>query len=183
MVRLLPWGLRRLGQPRGHIPPVGRRRVRPAERTAPGGQQLVVSHPLQTAAAMGIAGITRPSPRRRMLHQSGSDRIEVHVSGYGPEVALIFDQFGTIAALKHMPGKAVAPRPNIGIAGQKRLHAASEVRLWSLEDDVQVVRHDGEGVYAPGTANCGFTEVFLEPITVDVVAYDDLTAIAASHEM
>ena len=116
VVRFVPGRLRRLGQPRGHIAPVGRRRVRPAERTRPGRQQLVVSHPLQTAAAMGVAGITRPGPRRRMLHQSAPNRVEVHVSRHRPEVGLIFHQFGTIAALEHMPGKAVASRPAIGIA-------------------------------------------------------------------
>jgi hypothetical protein len=118
-----------------------------------------------------------------MLHQSASDRVEVHVSGHRPEVGLIFDQFGTIAALENMPGKAVPPRPNIGVARQKRLHAASEVGLGSLEDDVQVVGHDGESEYTPGTANCGFTEVFLKPITVDVIAHDVLAAVAAGHEV
>jgi hypothetical protein len=32
-------------------------------------------------------------------------------------------------------------------------------------------------------ANRGFTHMFLEPVTVDVVAYNVLTAIAASHEV
>ncbi len=132
---------------------------------------------------MGIPGITRPDPLRRMLHQSTSDGVEVHVPGHRPEVGFIFDQFGTITALENMPGKAVAPRPHIGIAGQKRLHAASEVGLRGLEDDVQVVGHDREGVYAPATANRRLAEVFDKPITIDVIANDHLTAVAAGHKM
>ena len=34
-----------------------------------------------------------------------------------------------------------------------------------------------------GTPNGGSTEVFLEPIAVDVIAYDVLTAVAAGHEV
>ncbi len=139
VVRLLPSGLRRLRQSLGDIAPVRPRRVRPAERTTPGGQHLVISHPLQTAAARRIPGMTRPGLRGRMLHESASHRVEVHVSGHRPEIGLIFHQFGSIAALENMPSKAVSPRPSIGITGQKRLHAASEVGLRSLEDDVQVV--------------------------------------------
>ncbi len=82
-----------------------------------------------------------------------------------------------------MPGKAVAPRPNIGIAGQKRLHAASEVGLGSLEDDVQVVGHDRESVDAPTTAKRGFTEMFLEPIPVGVIANNILPAVTAGHDV
>jgi hypothetical protein len=99
-----------------------------------------------------------------MLHQSASDRVQVHVPGHRPEVRLVFDQLGSIPALEHMPRKAVTPRPNIGIAGQKRLHTASEVGLRRLEDDVQVVGYDGKSVDAPTPAKRGFAEVFLKPI-------------------
>jgi hypothetical protein len=65
----------------------------------------------------------------------------------------------------------------------ERLHSPSEVWLPGLEDDVQVVGHNGESADAPTMANRGFTHVFLEPVAVDVVAYSALTAIAASHEV
>ncbi len=117
-----------------------------------------------------------------MLHQLPSDGIEVHVSGHRPEVGLVFDQFGTIAALEHMSRKAVAARPAIRVARQKRLHARGEIGLGGLENDVQVIGHDGERVNTPGTPNDGSTEVFSEPVAVDVIAYDVLTPIAASHE-
>jgi hypothetical protein len=69
-----------------------------------------------------------------------------------------------------MPRKAVTPRRNIGIAGQKRLHTASEVGLRRLENDVQVVGHDGESVDAPTIAKRGFAKVFMKPIAFDIVA-------------
>jgi hypothetical protein len=68
------------------------------------------------------------------------------------------------------------------ITWTERLHSPSEVWLPGLEDDVQVVGHNGESVDAPTMANRGFTHMFLEPVAVDVVAYNVLTAIAASHE-
>ena len=77
--------------PRAHLDvaflagPVGPSTVRPAKRTAPGRQQLVTIHPLQSTAAMGIAGITVPGPRCRLLHHSGSHRVEAYVSGHRPE--------------------------------------------------------------------------------------------------
>ena len=77
----------------------------------------------------------------------------------------------------------MAARPAIRVAGEKRLHAAGEIGLGRLENDVQVIGHDGERVNTPGTPNGGSTEVFLEPIAVDVIAYDVLTAVAAGHEV
>ena len=53
----------------------------------------------------------------------------------------------------------------------------------SLEHDMQVIGHDGERVNMPGTANRGSPKVFLEPIPVDVIADDILTAVAAGHEV
>ena len=82
-----------------------------------------------------------------------------------------------------MTREPVAARPAIGIARQKRLHAPAEVGLGGLEDDMQVVGHDGEGVNPPGTANRGSPEMFLKALAVDVIAYDILTAVAAGHEV
>jgi hypothetical protein len=48
---------------------------------------------------------------------------------------------------------------------------------------VNVIGHDGECVNAPGAPKGGSTEVFSEPIAVDVIAYDVLPAIAAGHEV
>jgi len=48
---------------------------------------------------------------------------------------------------------------------------------------VQVIGHDGERVNTRGTPNGGSTEVFLEPVAVDAIAYDVLTAVAAGHEV
>jgi hypothetical protein len=63
------------------------------------------------------------------------------------------------------------------------MHTASEIGRRRLEDDVQVVGHDGESVNAPNTAKRGFAEVFLKPIAVDIIAYNVLSAIAAGHEV
>ena len=82
-----------------------------------------------------------------------------------------------------MPTKAVAARPGIGVAGEKRLHAAGEIGLGRLENDVQVIGHDSERINMPGTPNGGSPEVFSEPIAVNVIAYDVLTRVAASHEV
>jgi len=48
---------------------------------------------------------------------------------------------------------------------------------------VKVIGHDGERVNTPGTPIGGSTEVLLEPIAVDVIAYDVLTTVAAGHEV
>jgi hypothetical protein len=48
---------------------------------------------------------------------------------------------------------------------------------------VEVVGHDDEGEYAPGTANRGLTEAFLKPITVDVITHDVLATVAKGHKV
>ena len=75
------------------------------------------------------------------------------------------------------------PRPFIGIPRKKRLHPAAEIRLRSLEDDVQVIGHDHKRVDVPGAANYRLAELFQEPIAVDVVAHDGLPPVAAGHDM
>jgi len=72
---------------------------------------------------------------------------------------------------------------SLGVAREKRLHAAGEIGLRRLENDVQVIGHDRKRVNTPRTPNGGSTEVFLEPIAVDVITYDVLTAVAARHEV
>jgi hypothetical protein len=52
-----------------------------------------------------------------------------------------------------------------------------------LQHDMKVVGHDGECVNAPGTPDGGSTEVVHEPIAVDVIAHDILTAVAAGHNV
>jgi hypothetical protein len=93
---------------------------------------------------MGITGITRPGPRRRILDQSASDTVALQVSRHRPKVGLIFHHFGTIATLKYMPRKAMPARPSIGVSGEKHLHAAAEIWLWSPDDEMQVIGHDGD---------------------------------------
>ena len=48
---------------------------------------------------------------------------------------------------------------------------------------MQIVGHDGESVDSSATAKRRSTEVFYETIRVDVIAYDDLTALAARHDV
>jgi hypothetical protein len=48
---------------------------------------------------------------------------------------------------------------------------------------VEVVGHDDEGEYAPGTENFGLTEVFLTPMTVDVITHDVLATVAKGHKV
>ena len=48
---------------------------------------------------------------------------------------------------------------------------------------MQMVGHDGESVDAPATAKRRSTEMFYETITVDIIAHDDLTAVAACHDV
>jgi hypothetical protein len=43
--------------------------------------------------------------------------------------------------------------------------------------------HDDERLNAPRTATRGTTEVFQQPITIDIIAHDVLAAVASGHEM
>ncbi len=69
------------------------------------------------------------------------------------------------------------------LAALERLHAPGKVGLGSLEDDMQMVAHDGEGIDAPATTKCRSTEVFQEPVAVEIIAYDHLPAVAAGHDV
>jgi hypothetical protein len=42
---------------------------------------------------------------------------------------------------------------------------------------------DDKRVHEPGTTNRRTTEVFLEPITIGVISYDALAAVATGHEV
>ena len=70
------------------------------------------------------------------------------------------------------------PAPGSGSPDGSTPYARSRI-----QDDVQVVGHDGKGVYAPRTAKRGSTEVFSKPIPVDIIANDVLTTVAAGHDV
>jgi hypothetical protein len=46
-----------------------------------------------------------------------------------------------------------------------------------------MVGHDGEGEDTPGTPKRGSTEMFLKPISVDVIAHNVLPAVSAGHKV
>jgi hypothetical protein len=52
-----------------------------------------------------------------------------------------------------------------------------------LEDYMEVVAHDDKSAYAPAAKNRGSTQVFLEPVTIGVVAHDLLPAVTARHDL
>ena len=118
-----------------------------------------------------------------MLHQASPDGVEMDITRDRPEVGLILDQLGAIAALEDVAGEAMASGPGVGIRGEQHLHAPGEVGLRGLDDDMKVVGHQDEGVDPPGAADRGAGEVVAEAGPVVVVADDILSAVAAGHEV
>jgi hypothetical protein len=93
--RIQPWYASVQGDSGGSDNPAPRcRRKAPAGPDPPNAPRQharsssYATHSTQTPAAIGKAEITRPGPRRRLLHHSWSDRVLVHVSGYRPKVGL-----------------------------------------------------------------------------------------------
>ena len=105
------------------------------------------------------------------------------VPGHGPEVGLVLHQFGAIATLEDMAAEPVSSRPGVGVAGEERLHAAGQIRLRRLEDHMEVVGEDHEGVDLPATTHRGAAQLLLEPVAVGVIADDVLAAVAAGHHV
>ena len=90
---------------------------------------------------------------------------------------------GTIAPTNRR--RPVGSSPGM-IQRELTIHRGSEVDARGAahpEHDVQMVGHDEERVNAPRTATHGTTELFQQPITIDVIAHDVLPAIASGHEM
>ena len=118
-----------------------------------------------------------------MLHQAGADGVEVHVPRHRPEVGLVLNQFSAIAPLEDMAAEAMSSRPGVGVGGEEPLHAARQVRLGRLEDDVEVVGQDHEGVDLPATTHDGAAQLPLESIAIGVITDDVLAAVAAGHHV
>ena len=82
-----------------------------------------------------------------------------------------------------MAAEVVPTSPCVGVRGEEALHAARQVRLRGLENEVEVVGQEDEGIDLPGAAAHGAAEVVLEPAAVVVVAGDVLPPIAAGHDV
>ena len=82
-----------------------------------------------------------------------------------------------------MAAEAVPTSPCVGVRGEEALHAAVQVRLRGLENEVEVVGLEDEGMDLPGTAAHGAAEVVLEPPAVVVVAGAVLPPMAAGHDV
>ena len=118
-----------------------------------------------------------------MVHQAGADPVEVHVARHRPEVGLVLDQLGPIATQEDMPAEPMAPRSGVGIGGEEGLYAAGQVGLGRFENHMEMVGQDDEGVYVPGTAERGPTEIGSQTVAVGVVSDYVLPAVAAGHEV
>jgi hypothetical protein len=102
----------------------------------------------------------------------------VDVAADGPVIGLVLDDLGVVSPLEEV---AVSPAMTCGpggIAGEERLHAASEVGTWRPEEEVEVVDHDDEAEHQPGRPLDGPPEIG-EESTAIVVMDDVLTGIAA----
>jgi hypothetical protein len=83
-------------------------------------------------------------PRSGVLDKSGTDRVEMHVPRDGPEIGLVFHQFGPVTALENVSAETMPASPSVRVCGKKSLHSFGKVRLGRLQDYVKVVRHDDE---------------------------------------
>ena len=107
----------------------------------------------------------------------------MHVPRHRPEVGLVFHEFDPITPLEDMAAEAMSSRPGVGIGGEERLHATSEIRLRRLEHHVEVVGQDHERVDSPTATPDRPTQLLLEAVAVLVITDDVLAAIAAGHHV
>ena len=63
-----------------------------------------------------------------------------------PEIRLVLDQLGPVAALEEVPAMAVATSPPIGVRREEQLHALGEVGARRLEDQVEVIGQEDKGI-------------------------------------
>ena len=145
-----PRGGRQGSQTGRHEATVGCLRIGPSELAGPGRKQRVVGHPVQAIAAAEIPGAARPYPGLRRRGQAGPDGVEMDVAGQDPEIRLVLDQLGPVAALEEVPAMAVATSPPIGVRREEQLHALGEVGAGRLEDQVEVIGQEDKGIYYPG---------------------------------
>ena len=178
-----PRGGRRGSQTGRHEATVGCLRIGPSELAGPGRKQRVVGHPVQAIAAAEIAGAARPYPGLRRRGQAGPDGVEMDVAGQDPEIRLVLDQLGPVAALEEVPAMAVATSPPIGVRREEQLHALGEVGARRLEDQVEVIGQEDKGIQRPSRPPNGAFQASHQPPAVGIVLDDVLPAVTPCHDM
>ena len=130
-----------------------------------------------------IAAVAAPGPLLGPVHQPRPHRVEVDVAAQFPEVALVLDQHGLVAALEEVAAAAVAAVELAGVAAVEILHAGGQVGPGRLDEQMIVVVHQGEGVDLPAIGLGGAADPVDAALEVGRLAEDDLPAIAARGDV
>lgn len=82
----------------------------------------------------------------RRGNDTGAERIEVDVADELQEIGLLLAEDGLVAVLEQVAGPLVAPVVPDRVGRQKAPHHLCERRLSRPEEQMKVVRDEGEGV-------------------------------------
>lgn len=109
--------------------------------------------------------------------------VEVDVTDQFQQIAVGIDEQRLVAALEQVAGSPVFAIDELGVAKSDILHNAGEGHVPHLDGQMDMVRHEAEGMDAiPETLNA-FLDQQEKPRAVTVIEEDVLAAIAAKDDV
>jgi hypothetical protein len=95
----------------------------------------------------------------------------------------VLDHLRPVAAAEEVVDASVTLVEGAGVAAVQVAHALVEVRLWSLDDQVEVIPHDAADMHAPAVAPRDSAEEVEEQGAVLVVEDDRHVVVAAGDHV
>src|SRR5260221_3303845 len=142
-------------------------------------QSPLGSQPGRSCLESGRGAVAAPGVLLRSLDHSGPYGIESDVLDQRQQIALLLDEEAFEAALKEVTAALILPVEPLGVLAVHPLHAPGERGLGCLEDEMEVIGHEGVGMDDPAEAPDGLDEDGEEHEVILVAAVDVLAIVAA----
>lgn len=113
-----------------------------------------------------------PAPLVRARAEPGADGIRHHVAADGAQLLLGGDRLHGEAVAEQVSPTPVAEVEPLRVARQQVVHPAGEARRLGLDDEMEVIAHQAEGVHVPAVPIDGLGEQVEKGAAIVVVADD-----------
>lgn len=127
--------------------------------------------------------MSTPGPRIHGGSRPGPDRVQVDVPNQFKQVSVGIDQDRLVPALKNVSRAALCVVDPFRVAEGNVLHDAGERHVASLHDEMDMICHQAETMYATAELFHCILENEIQPVPVPIIEEYGISSIAAKDDV
>lgn len=159
-------------------------------KALPGGTEPlpeVSQHPIRCQPRLvffpKVSAVTTPDIGTRCPDHLRSDRVQMQVAHQRQAITILIDKERVEAPLKHVPDLSAPGIEIAGVSKRKVLHAGGQLNVTDLQNEVQVIGHQAEGMNPVAEADNAFRKQVVEILSVVTGEEHILPSIAAQNDV